>query len=213
MRFTAPAAVIAAVAAGALAVGAPAAASAPRPATTPIKHFVFLMQAGRTFDDYFGTYPGADGLPAGACQPLVPARPRRGCVRPFVMPGKPPPTIETSPLIAARQYDNGRMDGFVAAYRQRHVDGRSLHDPRASQQDRSRGNPEGDIRRAPSEMRNQGGGDRRAAYCAESYSRHCYSERGVAPPKEPSAHDRDHRHVSARDPHADAEPVCQVAEP
>ncbi len=128
MRFTAPAAVIAAVAAGALAVGAPAAASAPRPrpAITPIKHLVFLMQAGRTFDDYFGTYPGADGLPAGACQPLVPARPRRGCVRPFVMPGKPPPTIETSPLIAARQYDNGRMDGFVAAYRQRHVDGRSV---------------------------------------------------------------------------------------
>jgi phospholipase C len=42
------------------------------------------------------------------------------------MHGKPPPTIETSALIAARQYDNGRMDGFVAAYRQRHVDGRSV---------------------------------------------------------------------------------------
>jgi len=57
------------------------------------------------------------------------------------------------------------------------------------------------------------GRDWRAAYCAESYSRHCYSERGVAPAKEPSAHDRDHRHVSARDSNADAEPVCQVAEP
>jgi phospholipase C len=128
MRFTAPAAVIAAAVVGALAVGAPAVASAPRPrpAVTPIKHFVFLMQAGRTFDDYFGTYPGAAGPPPGACQPLMPVQPRGGCVRPFVMHGKPPPTIETSALIAARQYDNGRMDGFVAAYRQRHVDGRSV---------------------------------------------------------------------------------------
>ena len=38
-------------------------------AATPIKHFVFLMQGGRTFDNYFGTYPGADGPPPGTCQP------------------------------------------------------------------------------------------------------------------------------------------------
>jgi phospholipase C len=120
--------VFAAVVAGALAVGAPAAAAAPRarPTATPIEHFVFLMQAGRTFDSYFGTYPGADGLPAGACQPLAPAQPRLGCVRPFVARGAAPQAITTSALIAARQYDGGRMDGFVAAYRQRHVDVRSV---------------------------------------------------------------------------------------
>ena len=31
--------------------------------STTIKHFIFLMQGGRTFDNYFGTYPGAYGLP------------------------------------------------------------------------------------------------------------------------------------------------------
>jgi phospholipase C len=126
MRFTAPAAMIAAVVAGALAIGGPAAAVAPpqRRTTTPIEHFLFLMQAGRTFDEYFGSYPGADGLPARVCQPPVLARPRGGCVRPFVVGGQPPQTIDTSALIAARQYDNGRMDGFVAAYRARHLDGR-----------------------------------------------------------------------------------------
>jgi phospholipase C len=30
-----------------------------------IDHFVFIMQENRSFDSYFGTYPGADGLPSG----------------------------------------------------------------------------------------------------------------------------------------------------
>jgi phospholipase C len=29
-----------------------------------IQHFVFIMQENRSFDSYFGTYPGADGIPA-----------------------------------------------------------------------------------------------------------------------------------------------------
>ncbi len=28
-----------------------------------IQHFVFIMQENRSFDSYFGTYPGADGIP------------------------------------------------------------------------------------------------------------------------------------------------------
>jgi phospholipase C len=28
-----------------------------------IEHFVFIMQENRSFDSYFGTYPGADGIP------------------------------------------------------------------------------------------------------------------------------------------------------
>ena len=47
------------------AAAAAAAPSAPHQAASPIKHFIFLMQGGRTFDNYFGTYPGADGLQAG----------------------------------------------------------------------------------------------------------------------------------------------------
>ena len=30
-----------------------------------IQHFVFIMQENRSFDSYFGTYPGADGIPKG----------------------------------------------------------------------------------------------------------------------------------------------------
>src|SRR5262249_14714957 len=32
-----------------------------------IQHFVFIMQENRSFDSYFGTYPGADGIPEGIC--------------------------------------------------------------------------------------------------------------------------------------------------
>jgi phospholipase C len=45
-----------------------------------IKHVVVIMQENRSFDSYFGTYPGADGIPAGVCMP----DPLHGaCVTPF----------------------------------------------------------------------------------------------------------------------------------
>ena len=47
-------------------------------AKTPIQHVVVLMQENHTFDNYFGTYPGADGLPNGTKMPLSLA-PRRDC--------------------------------------------------------------------------------------------------------------------------------------
>src|SRR6476660_9182524 len=31
-----------------------------------IKHVVVIMQENRSFDEYFGTFPGADGLPRDA---------------------------------------------------------------------------------------------------------------------------------------------------
>jgi len=34
-----------------------------------IDHFIFIMQENRSFDSYFGTYPGADGIPANAMVP------------------------------------------------------------------------------------------------------------------------------------------------
>jgi phospholipase C len=116
----------------------PAAASAPpapHQAVTPIKHFVFLMQGGRTFDNYFGTYPGADGLPAGACQLRVTGKPAGGCVRPFLLSGSHLPSLGANNTILASQYNGGKMDGFVAAYQRQgrdgatamgHYDGRTL---------------------------------------------------------------------------------------
>src|SRR6266581_8655193 len=95
VRFAALVKLVAVTAAGlmGLALAAvPATASPPaspgagrHQAVTPIKHFIFLMQGGRTFDNYFGTFPGADGIPANACQPYVASRPTGGCVKPFLL--------------------------------------------------------------------------------------------------------------------------------
>ena len=41
------------------------------------------MQEGHSFDNYFGTYPGADGIPKGTCMPVDPARRGGRCVAPF----------------------------------------------------------------------------------------------------------------------------------
>ena len=40
-----------------------------------IKHIVIIMQENRSFDSYFGTYPGADGIPGLAGHPGCPACP------------------------------------------------------------------------------------------------------------------------------------------
>jgi phospholipase C len=104
-------------------------------AVTPVKHFIFLMQGGRTFDNYFGTYPGADGLPAGACQLRVTGKPADGCVKPFLLRGGHLPSLSANNTIIANQYNGGKMDGFVAAYQRQgrdgatamgHYDGRTL---------------------------------------------------------------------------------------
>jgi phospholipase C len=34
-----------------------------RPELAKIKHIVIILQENRSFDHYFGTYPGADGIP------------------------------------------------------------------------------------------------------------------------------------------------------
>jgi phospholipase C len=122
MRIWVPASAVAAALA-ALLSAAPAAASAAQPAgqrtvstATPIKHFIFLMQGGRTFDNYFGTYPGAEGTPAGTCQQRVAGKPQDGCIKPFPLIGKQPPPLGASRTTITSQYDHGKMSGFVSAY-------------------------------------------------------------------------------------------------
>jgi len=94
--------------------------------TTPIEHFIVLMQENHSFDNYFGTYPGADGIPAGTCMPVEPANPSSGCVRPFhigdndVQMSDPDHSRNTYRL----QYNGGKMDGFVHSLNQRNQDGR-----------------------------------------------------------------------------------------
>ncbi|MCU1372979.1 MAG: hypothetical protein JWO68_265 [Actinomycetia bacterium] len=91
----------------ALAVLAPATAAA---TASPIEHVVVVLQENRSFDNYFGTFPGADGLPVGTCLPTTtPGR----CLRPFhdmadVGRGGP-----HGAAAMRADIDHGRMDGFV----------------------------------------------------------------------------------------------------
>jgi phospholipase C len=69
------------IAAAVLAVLVPGRADAARPTGIhKIRHVVVIMQENRSFDSYFGTYPGADGIPRDAC---VPDPERGGCKRPY----------------------------------------------------------------------------------------------------------------------------------
>jgi phospholipase C len=43
----------------------PSATASTTPTPDPIKHVVILMKENRTFDNYFGTFPGADGATSG----------------------------------------------------------------------------------------------------------------------------------------------------
>jgi phospholipase C len=92
--------------------------------TTPIKHVVWMMQDNHSFDNYFGTYPGADGIRSGVCQRVSLNRPStRGCVQPFHIGDTPVEDLSQGPGVQRRQYNGGRMDGFVAAYRRLGQDG------------------------------------------------------------------------------------------
>ncbi len=84
--------------------------------STPIKHFVYLMQENHSFDNYFGTYPGADGIPADVCMPVDPETPGAGCVLPSHVGNRPALDLSHSPSVHARQYNGGRMDGFISAF-------------------------------------------------------------------------------------------------
>src|SRR5262249_5186780 len=41
----------------------------PEPGIHKISHVIVITQENRSFDSYFGTYPGADAMPAGVCRP------------------------------------------------------------------------------------------------------------------------------------------------
>src|SRR2546421_5489506 len=81
-----------------------------------IKHIIILMQENRSFDSYFGTYPGADGIPSKNGVPIVCIpNPQTGqCVKPYHDPnevnGGGPHTADD----AVADIDGGKMDGFIA---------------------------------------------------------------------------------------------------
>jgi len=85
---------------------------APKPVLMPIKHFVYIIQENISFDHYFGTYPGASGIPKGvkfAYQPgQVPS------LAPFhLRQTKLPHDLNHSWQAAHVSMNGGKMDGFL----------------------------------------------------------------------------------------------------
>jgi len=82
-----------------------------------IQHVIVIMQENRSFDHYFGTFPGANGIPMANGVPTVCAPdPHSGsCVRPFHDPGFADIGGAHHAPDAVTAIDGGRMDGFVVA--------------------------------------------------------------------------------------------------
>ncbi len=90
--------------------GCQGATAAPLEGIKKIQHVVMIMQENRSFDSYFGTYPGANGIPAGVCEP----DPLHGsCVTPFHDSNNRNYGGPHSAAEAAADIDGGRMDGFI----------------------------------------------------------------------------------------------------
>jgi phospholipase C len=96
-----------------------------------IKHVVIIMQENRSFDSYFGTYPGADGIPVQNDKFTVCVNdPARGtCVYPFHDPADQNFGGPHNAISAAADIDGGKMDGFVAQAESSNSNCQATHDP------------------------------------------------------------------------------------
>jgi len=84
-----------------------------------IKHVIMIMQENRSFDEYFGTFPGADGIPMKNGHPTVcnPDPKLHKCIKPYVDHHNNSSSPPHSTASSAINVDGGKMDGFVRAHR------------------------------------------------------------------------------------------------
>lgn len=83
-------------------------------APIPIDHFVYIIQENISFDHYFGTFPGANGIPASAKFAFQPGQPPT--VSPFHLHATAVPHDLNHSWQAAHVAANGgKMDGFLWA--------------------------------------------------------------------------------------------------
>ena len=92
---------------------------APEPASRSdlqkIKHVIFIVQENRSFDHYFGTYPGADGIPMlnGVPTVCLPDAVYGGCRAPFHNIGDVNGGGPHGHQAAVGDVNGGAMDGFL----------------------------------------------------------------------------------------------------
>jgi len=93
-----------------------------KPAKAPagihkIKHVIVIMQENRSFDHYFGTYPGADGFPrraSGEFEVCVPDPVKGECQRPYHDTNDLNAGGPHGEANAIADVNSGKMDGFIA---------------------------------------------------------------------------------------------------
>lgn len=80
-----------------------------------IKHVVVIMQENRSFDSYFGTYPGANGIPTahGKFTVCNPDPKNGGCQAPYHDPNDINGGAGHSAGASVTAIDGGKMDRFV----------------------------------------------------------------------------------------------------
>jgi len=99
----------------------PGATATPTPleaARLRIQHVVIIMQENRSFDHYFGTFPGAEGIPMANGVPTVcvPDPSDGSCLRPFHDPRDTNQGGPHNAAAAVADVNGGRMDGFIRTY-------------------------------------------------------------------------------------------------
>ena len=78
----------------------------------PLNHFIYIIQENITFDHYFGTFPGADGIPADVKLAYRPGEPPT--LAPFHLHQTSiPRDLNHSWQAAHVAADGGKMDGFL----------------------------------------------------------------------------------------------------
>ncbi len=81
-----------------------------------IQHVIIIMQENRSFDNYFGTYPGADGLPRkpnGTFVACLPDLRSSACVSPYHDRSNIDGGGSHALTDALEDYDFGKMDKFI----------------------------------------------------------------------------------------------------
>jgi phospholipase C len=112
-----------ALCAAALVVPVTANASTPAPTRGALKHIVVMPQSGRSFDNYFGSMRGVDGIGQVPCQ-LQATKSQMGCIGVHpIKAGSPNAALRTGAEAQRISIDRGRMDGFVRAQDRPGADG------------------------------------------------------------------------------------------
>ena len=80
-----------------------------------IQHVVIIMQENRSFDSYFGTFPGADGIPMVNGEPTVcvPDPKSSECVKPYHDAADQNAGGPHTAKNAREDIDDAKMDGFI----------------------------------------------------------------------------------------------------